>query len=60
MQPLLEKAASQLRDSKYAIALTGAGISTESKTPDYRGPNGIWTKNPDAEKMSQTKGITRW
>ncbi|MHC1609582.1 MAG: NAD-dependent deacetylase, partial [Candidatus Methanofastidiosia archaeon] len=52
MQPLLEKAASQLRDSKYAIALTGAGISTESKTPDYRGPNGIWTKNPDAEKMS--------
>ena len=49
MEHLIERAARDLLDSRYAIALTGAGVSTESGIPDFRGPEGIWTKHPEAE-----------
>ena len=41
--------------AKRVVALTGAGISTDSGIPDFRGPQGLWTKNPKAEKMSDIR-----
>jgi len=52
MEDLIERAARELIRSRYAVALTGAGISTESGIPDFRGPSGIWNKNPEAERMA--------
>jgi NAD-dependent deacetylase len=40
-----------LTQARRVVVLTGAGISTESGIPDYRGPDGVWTKDPDAEKL---------
>ena len=52
MEDLIKRAAADLARSTYAIALTGAGVSTESGIPDFRGPSGIWTKDPEAEKRA--------
>jgi len=49
---IIREAAMVLLRSRYAVAFTGAGVSTESGIPDFRGPSGIWTKNPEAEKKA--------
>lgn len=49
MDDLVERAAHDLAHSEYAIALSGAGMSTESGIADFRGPRGIWTTNRKAE-----------
>jgi NAD-dependent deacetylase len=51
-QTQIEEIAGWLRDATRVVVLTGAGISTESGIPDFRGPNGVWTKNPEAEKTA--------
>jgi NAD-dependent deacetylase len=48
----LDSLANRLRDARQIVVLTGAGISTESGIPDFRGPQGLWTKDPSAEKRA--------
>ena len=47
-----EAAAQAITEAERIVVLTGAGISTDSGIPDFRGPKGVWTKNPAAEKAS--------
>jgi NAD-dependent deacetylase len=48
----IEVARGLIARAKRMVVLTGAGISTGSGIPDFRGPSGIWTKNPEAERLS--------
>ncbi|HEX4434911.1 MAG TPA: Sir2 family NAD-dependent protein deacetylase [Acidimicrobiales bacterium] len=46
------RARALLEQARRVVVLTGAGISTDSGIADFRGPQGVWTKNPEAEKMA--------
>lgn len=41
-----------LPEAQSITVLSGAGISTDSGIPDFRGPQGVWTKDPAAAAMS--------
>jgi NAD-dependent deacetylase len=55
MDNRLETTGKWVEQSRRVVALTGAGISTESGIPDFRGPKGLWTENPKAEKLSDIR-----
>jgi NAD-dependent deacetylase len=48
----MEAAADLMSGAERVTVLTGAGISTDSGIPDFRGPQGVWTKNPEAERTA--------
>jgi NAD-dependent deacetylase len=48
----LEGARTLLHQARRVVVLSGAGVSTDSGIPDFRGPDGVWTKNPGAEKVA--------
>jgi NAD-dependent deacetylase len=51
----LDRLATRLREARQIVVLTGAGISTESGIPDFRGPQGMWTKDPSAERKANIR-----
>ena len=55
MTPKHETARAWIGAAERVVVLSGAGISTDSGIPDFRGPQGVWTKNPKAEKLSDIR-----
>ncbi len=52
---MIQRARELINESSRVVFLTGAGISTDAGIPDFRGPQGVWTKDPVAEKMSDIR-----
>lgn len=49
---LIEEVASWIHQAERVVVLTGAGISTDSGIPDFRGPQGVWTKDPESMRRA--------
>jgi NAD-dependent deacetylase len=55
----LDRVARWVREAGHVVALTGAGVSTASGIPDFRGPQGLWTRDPDAVRMATIDSYVR-
>jgi NAD-dependent deacetylase len=52
---MLDAVCAWIKGARRVVVLTGAGISTDSGIPDFRGPQGVWTRNPKSEKLSDIR-----
>jgi NAD-dependent deacetylase len=52
---VLDRVRGWIDEAERVVVLTGAGISTDSGIPDFRGPQGVWTRDPKAEKLSDIR-----
>ncbi|MBM3368748.1 MAG: NAD-dependent deacetylase [Betaproteobacteria bacterium] len=52
---MIEQVRRWVAAAERVVVLTGAGISTDSGIPDFRGPQGVWTRNPKAEKLTDIR-----
>ncbi|MCC5949399.1 MAG: Sir2 family NAD-dependent protein deacetylase [Nitriliruptoraceae bacterium] len=50
-QELVDDVAAWVRGARQVVVLTGAGVSTASGIPDFRGPKGLWTTQPGSERL---------
>ena len=48
----VDEVADWIRTARQVAVLTGAGVSTASGIPDFRGPQGLWTRDPQAERRA--------
>ena len=55
----IDRVAAYVAASEKIAVLTGAGISTESGIPDFRGPNGVWTRKPESMKLVNIEDYVR-
>jgi NAD-dependent deacetylase len=55
----IERVSAYVRASERTAVLTGAGISTDSGIPDFRGPNGVWSTKPETMKLMNIQDYLR-
>lgn len=55
----MKKLIQWVKEAKHTAVLSGAGISTSSGIPDFRGPNGIWTLEQEKKKVNKKRKLTK-